>query len=82
MGILNQRWVSEALRGDSRLSGEGGLLVRSLKLSLVTSEAIGQVYRAYMSQGLSKQYRGLLEHTGDSISALNAKGRLIDPEGL
>ena len=26
MGILNQRWGSEALRGDSRLSGEGGLL--------------------------------------------------------
>ena len=41
MGILNQRWGSEALRGDSRLSGEGGLLVRTLKLSLATSEAIG-----------------------------------------
>lgn len=41
MGILNQRWGSEALRGDSRLSGEGGLLVRSLMLSLATSEAIG-----------------------------------------
>ena len=41
MGILNQRWGSEALRGVSRLSGEGGRLVRSLKLLLATSEAIG-----------------------------------------